>query len=626
MRFIGNKDSITSEIYTLLAEKRLTGRGLVFFDAFCGSGSVSAALSDSFRIVVNDLLTWCVTYTRGRIRARDCEFKRLEGDPFEYLNACDTMRKGFFYNEYSPGGSNRMYFSAQNAGRIDFFRSTIEEWKDKGLLAEDEYAYLLACLIESVSLVANTAGVYGSFLKKWDPRALKPIVFSRLDEKSFQNFELDLRHGNQGDLIVHNARIEDIISQVDCDILYLDPPYTQNQYGTQYHLFETLVLNDAPAISPVTGSRRTAPMRSGWSKDYKVHILFDKVLAETKARYIVCSYSDDGFMSKEFIEASLKRYGKPETYICKKMAYKKYRNFKTKKETDHYEYLFFIEKKRLDEVRYESPLNYMGSKSKFFGKIQENLPEKYDVFFDIFGGGFNVGVNIPANRVVYNDINHFVKQLLESFRNYDTYSYLLYMKRMIKKFGLEKENQESYVAARNYYNAMPPDQRDPRLLFTIMLYGFQQQIRFNTNHDFNNPVGMRWFNDKVLEKKISFSRIIKEHNLVFVSGDFTGLDEQITRNSFVYMDPPYKLTNGSYNDGKRGFEGWTNAQEKRLFEFADRLDARGVKFMLSYIFEHIGKYNVQLKKWVDKRKYHVIYVDPVPGRDRKEVLIVNYAK
>ena len=63
------------------------------------------------------------------------------------------------------------------------------------------------------------------------------------------------------------------------NILYFDPPYTQNQYGTQYHLLETLILNDNPTISKVTGSRPTGPMRSDWSKMYHVHILFDKVVA-----------------------------------------------------------------------------------------------------------------------------------------------------------------------------------------------------------------------------------------------------------------------------------------------------------------------------------------------------------
>ncbi|HEM2083674.1 TPA: DNA adenine methylase, partial [Listeria monocytogenes] len=148
---------------------------------------------------------------------------------------------------YSPGGSERMYFNEKNAGRIDYFRQTVEEWFNKELINYNEYCYLLACLIESVSHVSNTAGVYGAFLKRWDSRALKDIKFIEVISYEKKNIKADF----------YNSKLEDIIEDVECDVLYLDPPYTQNQYGTQYHLLETLVLYDNPSISPVTGSRKT---------------------------------------------------------------------------------------------------------------------------------------------------------------------------------------------------------------------------------------------------------------------------------------------------------------------------------------------------------------------------------
>jgi len=616
MRFLGNKESITSQISQLLEDVGLLGKDLTLLDAFCGTGAVSDALKGSFDIIANDSLSWCVIYTRGRICARDCTFEKLGFDPFDYLNTHNDIKKRFFYRNYSPGGSDRMYFSSANAGRIDYFRAEIEKWKNANLLSNDEYAYLLACLIESVSGVSNTAGVYGAFLKDWDPRANKPIVFSKVDSK-------DIDHGHLSFL---NEKIENVISDVDCDVLYLDPPYTQNQYGTQYHILETLVLNDNPSISPITGSRSTALMRSDWSKEYKTHILFDQVVARTKAKYILLSYNNDGFMSKEFIEGNLKRYGKPETYICRKISYKKYRNFKTKGDKEHFEYLFFVEKKLPEDIHYESPLNYIGSKSRMVGDIKKNLPSDFDLFVDAFGGGFNVGVNIHANRVVYNDVNCFVQQLIESFKTYDTYCYLTYIRQMIRKFGLEKANSGSYLRARQYYNSLPSEKRDPRLLYTIILYGYQQQIRFNGDHNFNNPVGMRWFNDKVLEKMVSFSRVLKDRDFAFGCRDFTDLANEMNQDSFVYMDPPYRLTRGSYNDGKRGFEGWTDDHEKKLLEFADKINSRGIRFMLSDVLEHGGETNTQLKSWIEDRGYRTVDIDAIPGRNRREVLIVNYAR
>lgn len=617
MRYLGNKESILTEISDLLESQGLLKDGFTFFDAFCGSGSVADYFKSYYDIIINDNLTWSVKYAKGRVCAPTCTFDKLGFDPFEYLNANENTVQGFMYRNYAPTESARMYFTPENAGRIDYFRNQIEDWKNEKLLSEEEYCYLIACLIESVSDVSNTAGVYGAFLKKWDSRATKRIVFSKVD----------FRPDRYKSIRTYNAKIEDIIEEVECDILYLDPPYTQNQYGTQYHLLETLVLDDNPSISKVTGSRSTAPMRSDWSKEYKANILFDRILAKTKAKYIVLSYNNDGFMSKEYIEAAMKRYGKPETFVCKKIAYKKYQNWKSQNENKHFEYLFFVEKKDIQNVVFECPLNYIGSKAKVVPDILRLQPENYDTFIDAFGGGFNVGINITAKKVIYNDLNYLVANLIRSFREHDTYDYLLYIKRIIKKFGLEKANGPAYLEARSYYNSLPAEKRDPRLLFTIILYGFQQQIRFNSQHDFNNPVGMRWFNDKILEKMISFSRQIKEGNYEFSCQNYKELRNKMTPSSFVYFDPPYNLTTGSYNDGKRGFDGWNKELEAELFSFADDLNQSGVPFMLSYVVEHKGATNQELLDWINKRGYRLIQLGDIigiSGSRRKEVLIVNY--
>lgn len=617
MRFIGNKAAILPEIIDFMQEKGLLDNHPVLFDAFCGTGSVSDALKLSCNISINDTLKWAVIYSTGRICGASCRFDRLGFDPFEQLNDENASTKGFFYTNYSTAESDRMYFTPQNAARIDYMRIKIEQWRDGDLLTPYEYAYLLACLIEAVSLVSNTAGVYGAFLKEWDVRALKPIIITPLDCAEY----------NCDSFTAYNDRIENIIEDVDCDILYLDPPYTQNQYGTQYHLLETLVLYDNPTISKVTGSRPTAPYRSDWSREYKVNILLDKVLAKTKAKHVLLSYSNDGFMSREFIEASMKRYGIAETYECRKIPYKKYRNWKSQNENEHFEYLFYIEKKPAKEVFYESPLNYMGSKAKIIGDIEQYADSTKDCFMDIFGGGFNVGININTDKVVYNDINFYVKDLVESFKNYDTYEYLVYIKKTIKKFGLEKANEEAYKEARKYYNELPAEQKDPRLLFTIILYGYQQQIRFNSKHEFNNPVGVRWFNDKILEKVVSFSRRLKEGNFIFASHNYKELVEKADENSFVYMDPPYNLTTGSYNDGKRGFNGWSIEQEQEMFNLADDLTQKNVKFMLSYVLDHKGQHNENLERWVADNNYNLIPLKDVvgiSGSRRKEVLVVNY--
>lgn len=620
MRYIGNKESMVEEIDSFIESRVESEEPLTLFDTFCGTGAVSDRLKNKFNLIINDNLKWATVYTAGRLYAPSCHFERLGFDPFAFLNQSDEKVQGFIYKNYAPTESSRMYFTPENAARIDYFRKQIEEWHKNKLLSEAEYMLLLASLVESVSRVSNTAGVYGAFLKKWDGRALKPIEFIKPAYNACDSLNIK----------IYNDKTENIISDVKCDILYLDPPYTQNQYGTQYHLLETLILNDHPSVSKVTGSRPVMPMRSDWSKEYKAHILLDRIIANTTARYIVMSYNNDGLMSKEYIEAVMKRYGKPETYCCKKISYKKYQNWKSQNHKEHFEYLFFVEKKDPADVVYESPLNYIGSKARVIPAIRENLPSDIDDFIDAFGGGFNVGINIRSESVVYNEYNHFVKELIESFWQYDTFSYIVYMKKMIRRFELEPGRKDAYLNVRDYYNSLPEDKRDPRLLLVVILYSFQQQIRFNSNHGFNNPVGMRWFNDNLLEKLISFSRRIKELNVCFSCADYTDTFRYVDDgHTFVYLDPPYMLTNGSYNDGKRGFKGWDVSQEAALFEFLDKLNHEGSRFMLSYVLEHKGKVNQNLVNWTQDNHYHIIELGDIlgiSGSRRKEILVTNYER
>lgn len=617
MRYLGNKEGILQDITNLLNQKNLMNKQLTFFDAFAGTGAVSVALKNNFNIKINDSLSWSVIYTKGRLLSQNSNFKKLGVDPFDYFNSNENTRKDFFYREYSPGASNRMYFSVENAGKIDWIRYTIEQWKVNDLLDYGEYEYLLASLIESISKVANTAGVYGAYLKKWDPRALKKMEFIPVPRNEDGN-PINISENN-----FFNDKLENIIGQVETDILYLDPPYTQNQYGTQYHLLETLIKMDNPSISPITGSRPTGPMRSDWSKEFKVNILLDKILSETTARYVLMSYSDDGIMSQSFIEAAFKRYGKAETYEVRKIDYKKYNNYKSKKRASHHEYLFFVELKNKDSIIYESPLNYTGSKSGMVDTIYSKVPGNPKYFFDIFGGGFNVGINSTSNNIYYNDNNYIVSELIAMFRDQDTYSLIKYIKSQINKFELTAANSENYKIVRDYYNNQY--KKDPRLLFTLIMYGFQQQIRFNSKLEFNNPVGMRWFNDKILEKLVSFSRVIKEIDLTITACDFNEVVIPDGPETFIYLDPPYRLTLASYNDGKRGFSAWNIESEKKLLAFMEKRNAAGNKIMMSYILEHGELQNDNLKNWLtNNNHFHYINVAGTKGRNRSEILVLNY--
>ena len=618
MRYLGNKDALLDNINELLRDKGLWRIGFTFLDAFCGMGSVSDSLKDRYHLIINDILKCCTTYTAGLLYSNSIELSDFPCDPFLLFNNLELAKNGFMYKNYTPGGSERMYFSSENGARIDAIREKIESWKTAGLIDDSDYFYLLACLLEGVSSISNTAGVYGAFLKHWDSRALHPLAINPLKSRTSSLLSKPT---------VYNDRIEDIISNIECDILYLDPPYTQNQYGTQYHLLETLIRCDNPPLSKITGSRPVTPLKSNWSRDKLSHIAFEKVIAETKARYIILSYNNDGFMSKDFIEATMKRYGIPDTYECREISYKQYQNFKSHKDASHKEYLFFVEKCDKEQVVIESPLNYTGSKSKEISFIKQNLPANIKVFADVFGGGFNVGININAEKIVYNDINNFVVDLIRSFRTNDTYPYLQYINKLIKQYNLAVGEREPYNNLREKFNSIPKEKRDPRMLYTLILYGFQQQIRFNGSHDFNNPIGSRYFNEQLLSKFLSFSRVIKERNVEFENMSFENFVQKYNSNDvFFYLDPPYLYTTGAYNDGKRGYQGWTKEHENNLISVIDDINDSHRLFMLSYVVKHSGIENRNILEWVARKGYKLIEVDKAQGRynDRNEVLIVNY--
>ena len=609
MRYLGNKDSILYEIEKLLERKNLLQKNYVLFDAFCGTGSVSRNFSDIYKIVINDNLLMPLTYSYGSLVANDCDFNELGFNPFKYFNESKEIVEGFFYNNYSPKKSGRMYFNDYNAGRIDFFRIKISEWYTDKKINVKEYNYLLACLLESVSKVSNVAGVYGAYLKTWDPRALKDIIFLQIenDKKCVHDVEK------------YNMNISKIIDKVDCDILYLDPPYTKNKYSVQYHILETLIRYDNPTLKGITGTRDMSWVSQTWSTKNAVEVEFENTVAKTKAKHVILSYSSDGLMTKEYILNVLRRHCEKDSVECIEIPYKKYRNYKTYKDNEHYEYLFYGKKLLSNQVSYYCPLNYMGGKTNIIDYIKPHLEGK-PVLIDAMGGGFNVGINgYGFEKIIYNDINHIVRDILLMFKNESTKNILDKIEKIIKQYSLEKHNKENYINYRNDYNAKYRYKDDYTIyLYTLILYGFQQQLRFNSSLEFNNPIGESGYNDSIKEKIVSFSRRIKELNVEFYNKNYYDLKDLID-NSVVYLDPPYLITLGSYNDGKRGFNGWNELEEQKFIDFLDYLKKCNCKIVVSNIVEYKGRKNEYLAKWINANKP---LVKNIVIRGREEVLII----
>jgi len=279
----------------------------------------------------------------------------------------------------------------------------------------------------------------------------------------------------------------------------------------------------------------------------------------------------------------------------------------------------------------KSPLNYTGGKYKLLPFIIDSFPNNIDTFIDLFAGGFNVGINVEANKIVCNDHITYLIELYKTFTEHSIDETLGYIQEKITQHKLSQTNAEGYNALRNYYNK----NKNVMDLFILTCYSFNHQIRFNSNHDFNTPFGKERssYNNNIEKNLINFCLALKNKDIEFENKDFLSLDlSHLTKSSLVYCDPPYLISNGSYNDGKRGFKDWTYKEESELLNLLDSLNKRNIMFALSNVFKHKGMTNDMLIKW--SKNYNTIFLDKTysncsyhfKDRDTEtiEVLITNY--
>lgn len=279
----------------------------------------------------------------------------------------------------------------------------------------------------------------------------------------------------------------------------------------------------------------------------------------------------------------------------------------------------------------KSPLNYTGGKYKLLPYLMSAFPENIDTFVDLFAGGFNVGVNIQANKIVCNDHITYLIELYKTLADKSIEETLNFIQERISQYELSQTNANGYNALRDYYN----ENKNVMDLFVLTCYAFNHQIRFNNKHNFNTPFGKERssYNKNIEKNLINFCNALKEKNVVFENKDFLKVDlSDLSSSSLVYCDPPYLISTGSYNDGKRGFKDWTEKEERELLTLLDELNKRNIKFALSNVLYHKGMTNDLLVEW--SKKYYTKFIDKTysncsyqfKDRDAKtvEVLITNY--
>lgn len=305
-----------------------------------------------------------------------------------------------------------------------------------------------------------------------------------------------------------------------------------------------------------------------------------------------------------------------------------------------------------------SPLNYTGGKYKLLPQILPLFPNGIETFVDLFCGGCNVGLNVEAQQVIYNDIDQRLVDLFGTLRNLEKETTLAWIDQIISQYnlsrvsqnsysfyhcnganGLAEYNREGFLRLRQDFNQRTKDEQMDYyyfiMFYVLIVYAFNNQIRFNSCDEYNLPVGKRDFNNHMRHKLSAFIDRIQEQACEFTCMDFRSFDiTELGPNDFLYADPPYLITCASYNE--KG--GWSDQDERDLLAFLDALHVNHVRFALSNVLRSKGKENRILLNWLEahRAQYHAIPLQfnysnsNYHTKDRtsgsEEVLIVNYER
>ena len=348
MNYIGSKLSLLDFLYesiTSIIDKNCN----TFCDLFAGTGIVGKYFkSKNFSIISNDIQYYSYVLNKHYIGNNEYlkfnnlnnKIKDLEKIDIKekYLAVCKYLdnidyEKGFIYNNYSLGGTKnkeykRIYFTDENALKCDAIRMKIERWLKNKSINENEYYFLIASLIENIDRYANTASVYGAFLKK----------IKKTASKTFEYNPADIIIGNKKNE-VYNRNANELIENIKTDILYIDPPYNRRQYSDNYHILETIAKYDNPNIIGKTGLRSNR-IKSSYCSTKKVFNAFNDLINKSNSKYIFLSYSNEGLLSLDDIKKIMSNKGEYGVFKKEYSRFKADNNRKNSASTT-FEYLHY---------------------------------------------------------------------------------------------------------------------------------------------------------------------------------------------------------------------------------------------------------------------------------------------
>ena len=313
MNYIGSKYSLLDFLESTIKEVTgyKDGDNYIFGDLFAGTGIVGQTYkAKCCDVIANDIQYYSYVLNKHYIE----NVPQLDTQLLDKLNQLKPV-EGFIYKNYCEGsGSGRKYFTNENGMKCDAIRIELERLRKTKEINENTYFYYLASLVNSIDKYANTASVYGAFLKHMKKSA----------QKEFKLELLPIIDGKVGE--VYNEDINELIKRIQGDVLYLDPPYNSRQYCSNYHVLETIARYDSPALNGVTGLRDSTGQKSKFCSKRTVIDAFDDLIRNANFKYIFLSYNNEGLMSLDTIKDIMSRYGEYSFYT------KEYRRFKADKE------------------------------------------------------------------------------------------------------------------------------------------------------------------------------------------------------------------------------------------------------------------------------------------------------
>lgn len=285
-RFLGNKNKLLGFIGDIVADKC---RGYyTFCDIFAGTGVVGQYFNrPDTKIISNDILDSSFTSLQCWLGTKNYNRDKIS-NTIEYLNSLEPKKENYVSENF--GNS---YFTKENAQKIGAIRDEIEKLNNKGEVSKEEKNVLLTSLVYAIDKVANTVGHYEAYRKKLDTIQGLRLLVPDIDVKNNANNEIYQKDANQ------------LVREIKCDVIYIDPPYNSRQYGDSYHLLENIITWQKPRVE---GVAKKMVNRDHLKSRYCLKgadNAFEDLIQNAKTKHILVSYNNTGEKKNERSNAKI---------------------------------------------------------------------------------------------------------------------------------------------------------------------------------------------------------------------------------------------------------------------------------------------------------------------------------